>query len=114
MIKAYCVDDITIIKSGGYDIWKEPLPSSDKDVKGRFEFKTGFKTRVSKMIAGEEVVSTALVYFDASIDSILGRILTHEDMIKYDVTKPNTTKYTIIRIDRPKAFSRPDYEVHVA
>lgn len=95
-MSAYMVDDITIVKSGGYDSWKEPLASSDVDVKGKWEY----KTVLVKDIKGEDVVSSAMVLFPENIDVELSRELTHEDMLKFD-----SVEHAIIRIETPKAFS---------
>lgn len=113
MISAYCVDDITIIRYGGYDSWNEPLATTDIDVKGKIEY----KTRLVRDITGEGVVagtagaamSSAMVRFPESIDSDLGRGLSHEDRLKFD-----GVEHAILKIDKPKAFSSPIYEVYVS
>jgi len=53
-------------------------------------------------MAGEEVVSSAMVY-------LLDRALTHEDRLKFD-----GIEHVILRIDKPKAFSNPHLEVYLA
>ena len=106
MINAYMVDDLTIVRYGGYDSWQEPLATTDKATKGKVEY----KTRMVRNLEGEEVVSSAMVYLhEADTITLLSRELSHEDMLKWD-----GIKHTIIRIDKPKAFSNPHYEVYVA
>ena len=107
-MSAYMVDDITIVKSSGHDVWKEPTASSDVAVKGKLEY----KTRLVKDMEGEEVVSSATILFHKSVDVELGRELTHEDMLKFD-----GKKHTILAIETPKAFSSFfvfKYKVYVA
>jgi len=98
MISAYLVDDITILKYGGEDSWGEPLAPASINVKGKIIY----KTRLIRNMAGEEVVSSAMVY-------LLDRALTHEDRLKFD-----GVEHTILRIDKPKAFSNPHLEVYLA
>jgi len=98
MISAYLVDSITIIKHGGVDSWNEPLAPANINVKG----KTIYKTKLIRNMAGEEVVSSAMVY-------LLDRELTHEDKLKFD-----GIEHVILRIDKPKSFSNPHLEVYLA
>ena len=98
MISAYLVDSITILKSLGTDEWGEPLPPTEISVKGRIEY----KTKLIRDIAGEEVVSSAMVYLE-------NRDLGHEDKLKFD-----DIEHVILRIDKPKAFSNPHLEVYIA
>ena len=98
MISAYLVDDITIIKHGGTDSWGEPLAPALINVKGKIIY----KTKMIRDMAGEEVVSSAMVY-------LLDRELTHEDRLKFD-----DIEHVILRIDKPKAFSNPHLEVYIA
>lgn len=105
---SYMVDDITIVKHGGYDIWKQPLASSDVAVKGKLEY----KTKLVKDMEGEEVVSPATILLPESVDAELSRELTHEDMLKFD-----GKEHTILAIETPKAFSSYfvfKYKVYVA
>jgi len=97
MISAYLVDSIIIMKSGGVDEWGEPLPPTETSVKGRIEY----KTKLIRDIAGEEVVSSAMVYFE-------DRDLDHEDKLKF-----NDVEHVILRIDKPKACSTPHLEVYI-
>ena len=104
MIYAYLVDDITIKRSGGYDSWQEPLASTNLATKGKVEY----KTKLVKNLQGEDVISNALVYLHGSkTEKLLDRELTHEDRLIFAV------EHVIIRIDKPKAFSSPHYEVYV-
>jgi len=98
LISAYLVDDITIIKHGGVDSWGEPLTPANIGVKGKIIY----KTKLIRNIAGEEVVSSAMVY-------LLDRELTHEDRLKFD-----GVEHVILRIDKPKAFSNPHLEIYLA
>lgn len=113
MISAYCIDDVTIIRSGGYDSWNEPLAPTEIHVKGKIEY----KTKLISSLKGEQVVAgtrgatmaSAMVRFPESIDADLGRDLSHEDRLKFD-----GAEHAILKIDKPKAFSNPIYEVYVA
>ena len=106
MINAYVVDPITIVRSGGYDSWGEPLASANILTNGKIEY----KTRMVRNLEGEEVVSSAMVYLhEINTVVLLARDLTHEDMLTFD-----GVKHAIIRVDKPKAFSNPHYEVYVA
>lgn len=113
MISAYCIDDITIIRHGGYDSWNEPLAPTDIDVKGKIEY----KTRLVRDLKGEGVVAgtagaitaSVMVRFPGSIDTELGRSLIHEDRLKFD-----GIEHAILKIEKPKAFSNPIYEVYVS
>ena len=105
MIRAYCIDDITIVKWAGEDSWGEPLATSDVDVKG----KINYATRLVRDIRGQEVLSVAMIYLPGDIDDDLGRSLDHEDKLKFD-----GINHAILKIIKPKAFSGPHYEVYVA
>jgi hypothetical protein len=115
MIDAYCVDSITIIKAGGAPTWGEPAATTEVDVKGKIEY----KTRLIRDLTGEQVVtgtkgavmSSVMVLLPESIetDSYLGRALSHEDKLKF-----NSIEHVILKIDKPKAFSNPHYEVYVS
>lgn len=113
MISAYCIDDVTIIQSGGHDSWNEPLAPTEISVKGKIEY----KTKLIRDLKGEGVVAgtagaamaSAMVRFPGSIDVDLGRDLSHEDKLKFD-----GVEHVILKIDKPKAFSSPIYEVYVS
>jgi len=113
MISSYLVDDIIIIKWAGVDIYNEPDATSEVEVKGKIEYKTKLLSGLSgqQVVAGAKgaIVSSAMIYFAESIDDNLGRALQHEDRIKF-----NGIEHTILKIDKPKAFSNPIYEVYVA
>ena len=115
MIDAYLVDSITIIKAGGAPTWGEPAGTSNVDVMGKIEY----KTKLLSDLTGEQVVAgtkgaataSAMVLLPESIenDSYLGRALSHGDKLKF-----NGIEHVILKIDKPKAFSDPHYEVWVA
>ena len=115
MIDAYCVDSITIIKAGGAPTWGEPAGTSEVVVMGKIEY----KTKLLSDLMGEQVVagtkgaamSSAMVLLPESIegDSYLGRALSHEDKLKF-----NSIEHRILKIDKPKAFDNPHYEVYVS
>ena len=113
MIDAYLVDAITIIKAGGAPTWGEPAATSEVDVMGKIEY----KTRLIRDLTGEQVVagtigaitSSAMILLSASIDTNLGRALSHKDKLKF-----NSIEHVILKIETPKAFSDPHYEVYVA
>ncbi len=113
MISSYLVDDVTIIKYDTEDVYNEPTPTAEIEVKGYIEY----KTKLLSDLKGQEVVggtvgrvlASAMIRFDESIDVSLGRALSHEDKIKF-----NSIEYAILEINKPKAFSNPHYEVWVA
>jgi len=113
MISAYCIDDVTIIRYGGYDSWNQPLAPTEIHVKGKVEY----RTKLISSLKGESVVAgtagaamaAAIVRLPESIDADLGRDLNHEDILKFD-----GVEHAVLRIDKPKAFSNPIYEVYVA
>lgn len=113
MISAYCIDDIIIIRSGGKDSWGEPLAPTEIPVKGKIEY----KTKLIRDLKGEGVVAgtagavtaSVMVLFPESINDVLFRDLSHEDRLKFD-----GVEHAILKIDKPKAFSHPIYEVYVA
>lgn len=118
MTSSYFVDDIIIIEWAGVDIYNEPsgLPLNEHKVKGKIEYKTKLLSSLSgqKVVAGAKgaIVSSATVLLGESIDAIIGRELQHEDRIKF-----NSIEHTILKIDRPKAFTGYfvfKYEVWVA
>ena len=118
MTSSYFVDTVYIIKWAGVDIYNEPtgLPLDEYEVKGKIEYKTKLLSSLSgqKVVAGAKgaVVSSATVLLGESIDDIIGGELQHEDRIKF-----NGIEHTILKIDRPKAFTGYfvfKYEVWVA
>lgn len=115
MIDAYLVDPITIIKAGGAPTWGEPAATTEVDVMGKIEY----KTRLIRELGGEQVTAGTIGAITASVmvllpesiesDSYLGRTLSHEDKLKF-----NSIEHVILKIDKPKAFSDPHYEVYVS
>lgn len=98
MIRAYCTDSLTIIRTE-YDEYKEPSSVEEISVKGYINW----KTKLVRNIEGEEVVSRGSVYILYDGD------LTHEDKIKI-----NDTKYAIITVRDVKDFSITAQEVFLA
>ena len=116
MISAYLVDDIIVIKWAGVDIYNEPNATTPYTVKGKIEYKTRLLSALSgqQVTAGTKgaVVSSVTILLGESIDEILVRPLQHEDRIKF-----GGIEHTILKIDRPKAFTGYfvfKYEVWVA
>jgi len=106
LTSVYDVDSLTLWKWNGDDEWGEPIEPTELSVKGYVDY----KTRLVRNIAGEQVASEVTIYFmdKNNIDTVLGRILDHEDKIQLtgeDFKRP------IISIGQPKAFSNPHYEV---
>jgi hypothetical protein len=98
MIRAYSVDDITIIR-GGRDQWGEPLPPTNIPVKGYIDW----KTKLVRDIKGEEVVAAATVYL------LYDGLLNHEDRFLIA-----GLEHPVINIFEGKDFSRNHYEVYIA
>jgi len=115
MIEPYLVDEITIIKAGGDPTWGEPADTTEVDVMGKIEYKTKLLTDLTgeQVVAGTRgaMVSSVMVLLSASIetDAYLGRALSHRDKLKF-----NSIEHVILKIDKPKAFSNPHYEVYVS
>ena len=113
MISSYTVDDIIIIKYGGVDVYNEPEATSEIDVKGYIEYKTKLLSDLvgQQVVAGTKgaVTASAKIFLAKSIDVPLGRALRHEDRLKF-----NDVEHRILKIDEPKAFSSPHYEIWVA
>lgn len=109
MIDAYLVDDFIFYAHRGHDKYGEPLvPEFDVyNIKGKIDY----KTRLVRNIKGEEVISTALVYLSFKLVGTIGRHLTHEDRIQLAF---ESFDHAILRVDEPKAFSGPHYEVYIA
>jgi len=116
MTSSYFVDDIIIIKWAGLDIYNEPNATTEYEVKGKIEYKTKLLSGLSGqgVVAGTKnaVTASATVLLGEEIDDIIGGALQHEDRIKF-----NNIEHTILKIDRPKAFTGYfvfKYEVWVA
>ena len=115
MIDPYLVDPIIIMKSGVSPGWGEPGAYDPIDVMGKIEY----KTRLLKELGGEQVtagtagaaMASAMVLLSESIEdaACLGRALSHKDKLKF-----NDIEHVILKIEAPKAFSDPHYEVYVA
>ena len=115
MIDAYLVDPVIIIKAGGAPTWGEPAGTTEVPVMGKIEY----KTKLLSSLTGEQVVAgtkgaamaSAMVLLPESIedDAHLTRALSHEDKLKF-----NGIEHVILKIDKPKAFDNPHYEVYVA
>lgn len=115
MIDPYLVDPIVIIKAGGAPTWGEPAGTTEVDVMGKIEY----KTRLIRNLTGEQVAAgtigaittsvTILLPLSIEDDSYLGRALSHKDKLKF-----NDIEHVILKIDKPKAFDNPYYEVYVA
>lgn len=99
MLRAYCIDDITILRDAGEDSWGEPLTPTQIEVKGYVEW----KTRLIRNIVGEQVVSRGKVYilYDGN--------LTHKDRVKID-----GIEYVILDIREGKDFSVIFQELYLA
>jgi len=115
LIDAYLVDPITIIKASGDPTWGEPAATTEVDVMGKIEY----KTKLLRDLTGEQVVAgtsgaitaSVMVLLPLSIedDSYLDRALSHRDKLKF-----NDIEHVILKIDKPKAFDDPHYEVWIA
>ena len=103
-MSAYLTDDITIIKSAGYDIYNQPVATSEVGVKGKIEYKTKLISDLkgAEVVAGTRgaVTASASVLLPESIDVALERALNHDDRLKF-----NDIEHTILKIEQPKAFS---------
>ena len=115
MIDAYLVDPVTIIKAGGDPTWGEPAGTTEVDVMGKIEYKTKLLTDLTgeQVVAGTKgaAMASAMVLLPESIegDSYLKRALSHKDKLEF-----NDIEHVILKIDKPKAFDNPHYEVWVA
>ena len=99
MIRAYCTDDLTVLRWQGEDQWGEPLDYAEIDVKGYVKW----KTRLVRNIAGEQVVSRGMAYL------VYDENLTHKDFLKI-----KGIRYAIIDCREGKDFSVNHLEVHLA
>lgn len=107
MINAYLVDTITIVIDAGLpDDWGEPRSGSEIDIPAYIVN----KTKLVIAITGEQALSSRMIYVPHWIEDsgYLARPLSHKDMIKID-----GVEQTILRIDEPKHFSDPHYEVYI-
>jgi len=102
MIRAYSVDDITVLFDEGHDIHNEPDPTLDVEMKGYVEW----KTHLIRNQAGEQVISRGMVYL------IYSRTLNHKDRI-YNINGDGI-EYAILAISPGKDFSDNHQEVHLA
>ena len=115
MIDIYLVDPVIIMKSSDPAAWQEPGVYDEINVMGKIEYKTRLISDMKgvEVVAGTRgaITASAMILLSASIetDAYLGRALKHEDRIKF-----NDIEHTILKIDKPKAFSDPHYEVYVA
>ena len=99
MINAYFVDAITLVRHNGYDKWGEPLATTNVSFNGYIER----KTRLVRNFAGEQVVSSAMIYCPATLT------ITHEDKMSFD-----GADHAILSIVKQKDFSATHIEVFVA
>jgi hypothetical protein len=99
MLDAYFVDAITLVRSGGFDQWGEPLAVTNVAFNGYIER----KTRLIRNFAGEQVVSSALIYCPSTL------VITHDDKVNFD-----GADHSILSIVLQKDFSATHNEVYVA
>ena len=104
MIRAYMVDDITVIYSNGVDIHGEPEATTDVEMKAYIVW----ETHLIRGIPGEKVISSPMIS-RGRVYVIPDRTITHADIIKID-----TVEYAIMDISRGKDFSENHQEVHLA
>ncbi len=98
MLRAYSQDTIIVVYSNGNDIWGEPNALTETTMKGYIDF----KTHLVRNLAGEQVVSSAIVYLMPTTT------VGHDDFIKY-----NSIEYSIISINPGKDFSSNHQEIHL-
>jgi hypothetical protein len=99
MIRAYCVDDITISRYAGVDDYNEPLAPTIILAKGYVEW----KTKLVRNFAGEQVVSAGMVYL------LYDSALTHQDRLEID-----GVDHAILNCRVMKDFSKNHLEVDIA
>jgi hypothetical protein len=99
MLDAYFVDAITLVRSGGFDQWGEPLAVTNVAFNGYIER----KTRLIRNFAGEQVVSSAMIYCPSTLT------ITHDDKMNFD-----GADHSILSIVLQKDFSATHNEVYVA
>lgn len=98
MITAYFIDDLTAIFYEGEDDWGEPAASLDVEMTGYADWKTHW----IRNIAGEQVVSSGIIYVKYS------RTFNHKDRVKID-----GIEYAILDIQRGTDFSDNHQELHL-
>lgn len=108
MINSYAHDEISILAWNGSDSWGEPLSGTIVTIKGYVEW----ADKLIRDIKGEEVYCSVKVYIPMKVEraAYLGRALRHDDRIWIE---GESHERTIIRIDKPKAFNLPHYEVYL-
>ena len=108
MINAYCVDEITILTEAAVDSWGDPTSGELVTVMGYVVW----GTKLIRDLAGEEVVTSCMVYLPKRrTEDALGRALLHTDRI---FIEGEDHERSILRVDQPKSFSRPHYEIYLA
>lgn len=120
MMNCYCVDEVIILASTGYDSWGEPASGEMVTVKGYVTW----ETKTVRNQKGEECVSTCMVLLQKRrVVRALGRGLTLEDRMiidqggveeYYSGMPDDSLDRAIIEILQPKDFSSPHYEVYLA
>ena len=99
MLRAYFQDTITVIYSNGTDQWGEPIAATETEMKAYIDF----KTHLVRNLAGEQVVSSGIVYV------MPATTIQHDDFIEY-----NSKRYAILKINPGKDFSGNHQEIHLA
>jgi len=102
MIRAYMIDDITVLFDEGHDIHGEPTDTLDVEMKAYVDW----KTHLVRDISGEQVISRGFVYI------IYSRKLNHKDRIKN--INGDGIEYAILDITQGKDFAENHQEVHLA
>jgi hypothetical protein len=98
MLDAYCIDTITLVRSGGYDKWGEPKATTNVVFSGRVER----KTKLIQNFKGEQAVSTAMIYIPGDI------AVTQEDKLNFD-----GADHYILNILKIADFRNSHWEVYV-
>jgi len=99
LLRAYFQDTITVIYSNGTDQWGEPIAATETTMKAYIDF----KTHLVRNLAGEQVVSSGIVYV------MPATTIQHDDFIEY-----NSVRYAILKINPGKDFSSNHQEIHLA
>lgn len=108
MINAYAMTPVTILRTGARDSWGAPEADPEL-ILVRALVKE--HNKLVTTINGEEIFSPFVLYFSRRIEAALGRTLTLEDKVALE---GDLEPRAILRISRPKGFSRPHYEVNLA